>query len=53
MTGEKAVPAKRSPTNLAASGKDWFEETCVNWPHNSPQGRGTGGCCWQWVDDGN
>ena len=27
-----------------------FQKTCVDWPQNSPIGRGTGGCCWQWVD---
>ena len=30
------------------SAKEVFEETCLNWPHNSH--RDTGDCCWQWVD---
>jgi hypothetical protein len=46
-TGEQPIPTKASPT--------WpnkvFQETCVDWPQNSPEGRDTGGCCWQWVED--
>ena len=33
---------------------DVFQDTCVDWPHNTPvihQKIGdTGGCCWQWEE---
>lgn len=36
--------------------RDVFQETCINWPQNIPlrvqRLTKTGGCCWQFVDDG-
>lgn len=31
-----------------------YQETCVAWPQKNsiPEPRDTGGCCWQWIDDG-
>lgn len=39
------------PTNPHMTGEEAFTQHCLGWPHNSPVGRGTGNCCWQWVDD--
>jgi hypothetical protein len=50
MRGEADVPAE-SPTWPGRSGEEVFQETCVGWPHNVREGRDTGGCCWQWIDD--
>ena len=31
-----------------------LQETCINWPQNSDRNIGeTGGCCFQWIEDGN
>jgi hypothetical protein len=51
QAGNAKVPGE-SPTWPGRSGEEVFQETCIGWPHNSPEGRDTGGCCWQWVDDG-
>lgn len=48
MTGEASMLEDESPTNPDQSAEKTFQETCVDWPQNSS--RGTGGCCWQWVD---
>jgi hypothetical protein len=50
-TGAQPIPSKESPTGPGRDPKAVFQETCVDWPQNSPEGRDTGGCCWQWVDD--
>jgi hypothetical protein len=50
-TGEQPIPTKASPTWPNKSSHEVFQETCVDWPQNSPEGRDTGGCCWQWVED--
>ncbi len=49
MRGEANVPDEPSPTNPDHSATETYQQTCANWPENIP-GRGTGGCCWQWVD---
>lgn len=37
--------------------EELFQSTCVEWPQSTPlkdQSIGkTGGCCWQWVEDGD
>ena len=52
-SGDAPVPAESSPTWPDRDPKEVFTETCLNWPQNSPEGRDVGGCCFQWVDDGN
>ena len=42
----------RGEIELTGDDKDKFERICHGWPDNMP-GRATGGCCWQWIDDGN
>lgn len=49
MRGESNVPNEVSPTNPDHTAEETYQQTCVDWPANMP-GRGTGGCCWQWVD---
>ncbi len=39
-------------SNLVPPDNELFQRTCVEWPQNM-YGRGTGNCCWQWIDDGN
>ncbi|MDX1489092.1 MAG: hypothetical protein R3268_12865 [Acidiferrobacterales bacterium] len=51
--GDYPVPIIESPTWPGRDPAEVFQETCVNWPQNSPEGRDTGGCCWQWVKDGD
>lgn len=50
QSGKRKCPSGESPVWPGRSAKEVFQETCVEWPHNSPEGRGTGGCCWQWID---
>jgi hypothetical protein len=45
------MPHEPSPCFPNRSAAETFRETCVDWPQNSYEGRDTGGCCWQWVDD--
>ena len=52
MRGEAEVPDE-SPIWPERSGTEVYQETCVEWPHNTREGRDTGGCCWQWIDDGD
>jgi hypothetical protein len=51
MRGEAEALEEASPVLPSMTAKEAFNQTCVNWPQNSPEGRGTGGCCWQWVED--
>lgn len=56
MFGEATLPDEPSVIFPEKSAAHVFEETCMNWPHNTPLGpgyTGTGGCCWQWIVDGN
>lgn len=41
MTGEEEIPE---------GSEDLFIRTCKQWPQFWPAGRGTGNCCWEWVD---
>ncbi len=50
MRGE-AVPDEASQIFPGRTAADVFQETCVEWPHNSEPRLGkTGGCCWQWIE---
>ncbi len=49
-SGDAELTTERSPTNPDQSAEKTYRETCDEWPQNSPEGRGTGGCCMQWVD---
>lgn len=40
----------RDKTLIPEGYEDWIIQTCFQWPQFYPAGRGTGGCCWQWVD---
>lgn len=51
MAGNLSVPDDPSPAWPDRHPLWVFNETCRAWPHNSKEGRDTGGCCWQWVDD--
>ena len=42
-----------SPCMPDASGKQCVTETCLNYPHNTREGRSLGNCCWQWVKNGD
>ena len=48
---------KKSDLDAFLTNDEFFRLTCVEWPQNIPpeqQRLGeTGGCCWQFVDDGN
>lgn len=46
------VPNEMSVIFPDRTAADVFEETCVNWPHNTetPRLGKTGNCCWQWID---
>jgi hypothetical protein len=53
MTGEEKIPQGESPIWPGRSSEEVFQETCKEWPQNSHEGKDTGGCCWQWVADGD
>jgi len=54
QTGEARIPPGESPIWSGRSNEEVVQETCIDWPHNSNEGRDLGGCCWKWVDtDGN
>lgn len=55
MTGEATVPEEAEVNYKGLDGQGVFDETCVKWPqeNSKPVANDTGGCCWQWVDDGN
>ncbi len=47
------IPAGPCPALPRMSAKQAVQETCVDWPANSPAREGsTSECCWQWVNDG-
>ncbi len=53
------MPDEKSVIFVDKTAAEVFKSTCVDWPQNSlPVERAdgkigkTGGCCWQWVDDG-
>lgn len=41
---------RRRPELIPEDSVDLFVRTCLQWPEFWPAGRGTGGCCLQWVD---
>jgi len=49
MSNPDNIPDSICPAT-GTPARDALKETCINWPQNSPIGRSTGGCCWQWVD---
>ena len=55
MRGDQLVPAEESKIFEGRTADEVYQETCVNWPQNTPEkdrhATKTGGCCWQWVDD--
>jgi hypothetical protein len=59
--GKCGIKAGTSELDLDLESPSWpgrnpaevFKETCDEWPQNSHEGRDTGGCCWQWVADGD
>ncbi len=48
--GDSLVPEEESPAWPGKLASEVYQETCVDWPQNSPKGRSTAGCCWQWVE---
>jgi len=52
MTGEEPIPSEKSEAWPERDATETFEATCKDWPQNLTRTRDTGGCCWQWVDDG-
>lgn len=56
MSGEEIVPDEPSKIFIEQTAEKVFKDTCVDWPQNTPENKQrigkTGGCCWQWVDDG-
>lgn len=55
MRGDAELPSDGCVNFKDLSIEGVFNQTCVLWPQqNSIAERSdTGGCCWQWVDDGN
>jgi hypothetical protein len=51
--GKAEVPSDPSPAYPDRDPQEVFDETCDKWPQNSHEGKDTGGCCWQWVSDGD
>lgn len=55
MSGKATMPDRRSVIFTDRSAREVFQETCVDWPQNTPVDKRridkTGGCCWQWVED--
>ncbi len=45
VTAPKVCPALPEMTGAEA-----VEYSCNGWPHNMPEGRDPGNCCWEWVD---
>ncbi len=52
---QRELSKRPRETNLnKLSDRDYFQQTCVDWPQNStPKIGDTAGCCWQWVEDGD
>ena len=53
MRDPALIPTGESPTQPGRPAAETFQKTCVDFPHNLPAERGTGGCCWQPVSNGN
>lgn len=56
MRGVATIPNTQSLIFPEKTAQQVYEDTCLNWPQNTPLSAGytgTGGCCWQWIDDGN
>ena len=53
MEGRKSVPVSDSPAWPGRDSNEVYQETCVDFPQNTHEGRDLMGCCWQWIDDGN
>lgn len=48
------IPRGSCPAIPRMTAKEAVQETCIDWPQNSPQRLGsTSECCWQWVEDVN
>ena len=50
MRDPNLIPDGPCPVLPRLTAKEALQETCIDWPHNMP-GRGTGKCCWQWVNE--
>lgn len=46
---ENGCQLQRDLSLIPEGYEDRVIQTCKQWPQNSPVGRSTGGCCWQWV----
>lgn len=46
---EETIPAE-CPRLPSMTGEDAFYFSCRDWPESMPVGRGTRGCCLQWID---
>jgi len=50
MKDASLIPIGKCPALPDKEAGEAFQNTCVDWPHNSEPLLGeTGGCCWQWV----
>jgi hypothetical protein len=52
MIDPSKMPDDKSVIYPELTSSEVFKKTCLDWPHNMAD-RGTGDCCWQWIDDGN
>lgn len=50
---EKGCAIQRDLSLIPEGSEDLVIRTCLQWPHFWPAGRGTNGCCWDWVEDGD
>jgi hypothetical protein len=50
---DKGCQLQRDLKLIPEGSEDLVISTCLQWPHFWPAGRGTAGCCWQWVGNGN
>ena len=53
MSGDAELDDERSPCMPKKDPQAVFQETCLEWPHNSKPERPTNNSCWQWIEDGN
>jgi len=60
MAGDRQMKITSNDKTVQIGGmniREVFKFRCVNWPHNIPEKfqrkNKTGGCCWQFVNDGD
>lgn len=55
MRGADPIPTEGGVPLGELTTEQVFQETCVKWPqqNSAPEAGSTGGCCLQWIDDGD